>query len=516
MSCRTVLGTSPKPPLWTLAVRSLESVCCRVDRVGLTALWLVLWLAPSVLAADRPPNFVVVFCDNLGYGDIGCFGSTKHRTGNIDRMAAEGMKLTSFYSTCGVCTPSRASLMTGCYPRRVSMHLTDPDGEVLRPNSSNGLHGDEITIAEVLKQKGYATACIGKWHLGDQPAFLPTRQGFDEYFGIPYSDDMTVLPSRNWPPLPLMRNEIVIEAPVDRNLLTRRYTAEAIKFMETNRDRPFFLYLPHAMPGSTRAPFASEAFRGKSANGAYGDAVEEIDWSTGEILAALKTLGLDERTLVVWTSDNGTPHRTPPTGSNQPLAGWGYTTMEGGMRVPCLVRWPGKVPGGTTCDQITSTMDFLPTFAKLAGLQTPNDRTIDGHDIWPMLAGRPAAKTQYEAFYFYQQAHLFAVRSGKWKLHLSVASKQSALRDGRPLNASLLYDLESDLAETNNVVDEHPEVVTRLLALAETARADLGDGDRAGKNQRPAGRVANPRPQVWKNPQSESRNSKQVQNPKVE
>jgi arylsulfatase A-like enzyme len=463
---------------------------------GLTVFWLMVALAPGALASDHPINFVVLLCDNLGYGDIGCFGSTKHRTPHIDRMAAEGMKMTSFYSTCGVCTPSRASLMTGCYPRRVNMHFTNPDGEVLRPVSPNGLHTDEITIAEVLKQKGYATACIGKWHLGDQLAFLPTRQGFDEYFGIPYSDDMTAQPDRNWPLLPLMRNENVIEAPVDRNLLTRRYTEEAIKFIETNCDRPFFLYLPHAMPGSTRAPFASDAFRGKSINGPYGDSVEEIDWSTGEILAALKKLGLDERTLVIWTSDNGTPGHNPPIGSNKPLSGWGYTTMEGGMRVPCLVRWPGKVPGGTTCDQITSTIDLLPTFAKLAGLETPGDRTIDGHDIWPLLAGRKGAKSPCDAFYFYHQAQLFAVRSGKWKLHLPVVSNQLAVRAGRPLDKALLYDLESDLGETNNVIDKHPEVVTRLLALADTARADLGDGDRSGKNQRPAGRIANPKPQV--------------------
>ncbi len=229
-------------------------------------------------SAGRLPNFVLIVCDNLGYGDVGCFGSKQHRTPNIDRMAAEGIKFTSFYSTSGVCTPSRASLMTACYPRRVGLHLTNPDGHVLRPVSPNGLNPTEITIAEVLKQRGYQTACIGKWHLGDQPPFLPTRQGFDEYFGIPYSDDMTSRPGRNWPPLPLMKNEEVIEAPVDRNTLTKRYTQQVIDFISRNREKPFFVYLPHAMPGSTRSPFASETFRGKSANGPYGDSVER---STG-------------------------------------------------------------------------------------------------------------------------------------------------------------------------------------------------------------------------------------------
>ena len=432
------------------------------------------------------PNFIIIYCDNLGYGDIGCFGSKKHRTPHIDRMAREGMKLTSFYSTSGVCTPSRASLMTGCYPRRVGLHLTQPDGIVLRPVSPNGLHPNEVTIAEVLKSRGYATTIIGKWHLGDQPVFLPTRQGFDSYFGIPYSDDMTKRTGKNWPPLPLMLNERVIEAPVDRSLLTKRYTERALQFIRTNKSKPFFLYLPHAMPGSTSRPYSSKRFRGKSANGAWGDAVEEIDWSTGEILAALKKLGLDKRTIVVWTSDNGAPRRKPPQGSNRPLGGWGYTTMEGGMRIPCVVRWTGQIPAGLTCNEISSTMDFLPTFASLAGAKLPTGRHLDGHDLLPLLLGKPDARTRYKAFYYYHGDQLQAVRSGRWKLHLA-KRRNGSMR---------LYDLRQDLGETANVSRRHPEVVKRLLTIAEEARQDIGDRGRRGRNQRSCGRVSNPRPQL--------------------
>ncbi len=463
----------------------------------LAMLWLVCQSSPAAAEPSRP-NIVLLFCDNLGYGDVGCFGAKKHRTPNIDRMATEGIRLTSFYSASGVCTPSRAALMTGSYPRRVGLHKTDPDGAVLRPVSPNGLAPSELTIAELLRAQGYVTTCIGKWHLGDQPEFLPTRQGFDSFFGIPYSDDMTPRPGQIWPALPLMRNETVIEAPVDRNLLTKRYTEEAISFMEKNRKRPFFLYLPHAMPGSTRSPYSSEAFRGRSANGPWGDSVEEIDWSTGEILGAIKRLGLDENTLVIWTSDNGAPRRDPPQGSNKPLGGWGYTTMEGGMRVPCVARWPGKIPAGSTCDELSTLMDLLPTFAKLAGGAAPSDRRIDGHDIWPLLAAMPAAKTPYDAFYYYHVDQLQAVRDNRWKLHLSLAAKRTNLRDATAASPARLYDLANDIGETTNVASEHPEVVQRLKQLAERARQDLGDRNRPGAHQRPVGRSEPPRAQLLK------------------
>lgn len=462
---------------------------------GLAILFQLGGPVANVCAAEKP-NFIVVYCDNLGYGDIGCFGSTKHRTPHVDRMAAEGLKLTSFYSTSGVCTPSRASLMTGCYPRRVGLDKTDPDGAVLRPVSPNGLNPDEVTIAEVLKPAGYRTAIIGKWHLGDQPAFLPTRQGFDEFFGIPYSDDMTAREGKNWPPLPLMSGERVIDAPVDRDLLTKRYTEQAIAFLERNRETPFFLYLPHAMPGSTRAPFASAAFKGKSANGPYGDSVEELDWSTGRILDALKELGLDDKTLFVWTSDNGAPRRNPPQGSNAPLAGWGYTTQEGGMRVPCVVRWPEKIPAGSVSDELCSTMDLLPTFAALSGAALPQSRKIDGHDITKLLFEPATAKTPYEAFYYYQMDQLQAVRDAEWKLYLPLKNKRAGLQNQRQISPAKLFDLKKDLSEKTNVAKQHPEVVAHLRRYAEAARADLGDGDHRGSGQRRVGRVENPRPQV--------------------
>ncbi|MBM4035430.1 MAG: sulfatase [Planctomycetes bacterium] len=468
----------------------------RAAGLGAAAVVAHPWLRGAEAVDIPPPNFVLILCDNLGYGDIGCFGSRKHRTPCVDRMAAEGVRLTSFYATSGVCTPSRASLMTGCYPRRVGLHVNARGQAVLFPADAAGLHPDEVTVARVLKGRGYATACIGKWHLGDQPPFLPTRHGFDAYLGIPYSDDMVGTPDGSRPPLPLMRGEEVIEAPVDRNTLTRRYTEEAVRFITANKDRPWFLYLAHAMPGSTRNPFAGERFRGKSANGAYGDAVEEIDWSTGELLATLKKLGLDERTLVLWTSDNGAFEGS--RGSNAPLAGWGYTTAEGAMRVPCIARWPGRIPPGTTCGELCTTMDILPTFARLAGADLPRDRAIDGRDIWPLLAAQPGTKSPHEAFFHYYMEQLQAVRAGKWKLYLPLAAKWRSFRgEARPSPAEL-YDLEADIGEKANVAAAHPQVVARLLAFAEKAREDLGDLGRKGRGQRPAGRVADPKPQVLK------------------
>ena len=471
-------------------------------RLG-TALLGVVALALPAGAEEAPaptaprPNFIIFFCDNLGYGDVGCFGSQVHRTPNIDRLAAEGTRLTSFYAASGVCTPSRAALLTGCYPRRVGLHWTQPDGAVLRPISPHGLHPDEVTIAEVLGAAGYATACIGKWHLGDQAEFLPTRQGFDQFLGVPYSDDMVENRERGWPPLPLMRGERVREAPVDRNQLTQRYTEEAIQFITAQRERPFFLYLPQAMPGSTARPFASPEFQGCSANGPYGDSVEELDWSTGRILDALCDLQLDDRTLFVWTSDNGAPQRRPPQGSNLPLRGWGYTTWEGGMRVPCVVRWPGHIRSGSTCDEIATTMDLLPTFARLAGAAVPDERIIDGRDVWPLLSGRPDARSPHAAFYYYYLDQLQAVRAGRWKLHLPLEAKRTGLAGGTAPARAELYDLEADIGESHNVAADHPDVVQQLIALADLARQDLGDNGRQGQHQRPVGRVARPKPQVF-------------------
>jgi len=449
-------------------------------------------LAARPSSRARLPNFIVIFCDNLGYGDIGCYGSERNRTPAIDRMAREGMRFTSFYVSSGVCTPSRASLLTGCYPRRVNLHVNSSGGLVLVAGDHKGLNPDEITIAEILKRCGYATACIGKWHLGDQPPFFPTRHGFDYYLGIPYSDDMVATPDGSRPPLPLMRNEKVIEAPVDRDTLTQRYTEEAVRFIRSNRDRPFFLYLPHAMPGSTPTSFASKRFRGRSANATYGDSIDEIDWSTGEMLAFLQEIGIDRQTLVVWTSDNGSVNRQH--GSNAPLSGWGYTTADGAMRVPCIMRWPGRIPAGKVCDELCTTMDFLPTFARLAGASPPSDRIIDGKDIWPLLSGERGAKSPHEAFYYYYAADLQAVRSGNWKLYLPrktiAREKKETGADQLPLR---LYDLKSDIGEKRDLAADHPDVVARLSELADKARDDLGDGARAGKNQRPPGFVETPR-----------------------
>ncbi len=451
--------------------------------------------AAAAPAATRPPNIVLILCDNLGYGDIGCYGSPKIRTPELDGMAREGMRFTAMYAASGVCTPSRASLMTGCYPRRVGLHQTDPDGFVLRPVSPNGLHPGETTIAEALKSRGYATAIVGKWHLGDQPPFLPTRQGFDYYLGIPYSDDMTGGKRPGWPPLPLMENERVIEAPVDRDLLTRRYTEKCVEWIGANKSRPFFLYLPHAMPGSTPRPFASDTFRGKSKGGPWGDSVEEIDWSTGRILEAIRAAGIEDNTLVVWTNDNGAPRHDGKSGSNLPLSGWGYTTSEGGQRVPCIARWPGRIPAGRACSAVTTLMDWLPTAAGLAGARLDGSRPIDGKDIWPLLSAK-TSKSPHQAFYYYYGPQLQAVRSGRWKLFLPLDGKQVTLTGRTEPAKAALYDLEADEAESRNVVTENPPVARRLTALAEKARADLGDVDRPGRGQRPSGRVENPAPRT--------------------
>ena len=446
----------------------------------------------SAKVFGNKPNFIVIFCDDLGYGDIGCFGSQKNRTPNLDQMAEQGTRFTSFYVTSGVCTPSRSSLMTGCYPRRANMHQDEKGLCVLFPVAKKGLNPAEITIAEMLKEKGYATACIGKWHLGDQPQFLPTRQGFDYYYGIPYSNDMGAEQQSKNPPLPLLRDEKVIEAPVEQDTITKRYTEEAIKFIKANKDRPFFVYLPHAMPHNP--VHAGEKFRGKSANGRYGDAVEEIDWSTGQILATLKKLGIDKRTLVVFTSDNGASNRFG--GSNGPLRGHKGSTWEGGMREPCIVWWPGYISAGKACDELATTMDLLPTFARLAGTKPPSDRIIDGKDIWPLMASKRGATSPHEAFYYYQIDQLQAVRSGKWKLHLPLEQKKKNWRKPTPNVPLQLYDLQADIGETSNVADDHPEVVKRLLALAEKAQRDLGDVGREGEKQRPAGWVQDAKPQL--------------------
>ena len=432
---------------------------------------------PSLLGAAGPqaakPNIVVIFTDDQGYGDLGCYGSKTLKTPNLDRMAAEGMKFTDFYCASPVCSPSRIALMTGCYAPRAGVP------HVLFPGSKTGISDKEVTIAEILKTRGYATACVGKWHLGWQKPFLPTRHGFDEYFGLPYSNDMRPTDKRpNYPALPLIDGEKTIEENPDQSRLTRRYTERAVKFITENKDRPFFLYLPHSMP---HVPlFASEKFKGKSAGGLYGDVIEEIDWSTGEILKTLKALGLDEKTLVIFTSDNG-PWLVMKKrgGSAGPLRQGKGTTYEGGMREPCLMRWPGKIPAGKVCSEVAATIDLLPTLAALAGGKVPDDRVIDGRDIWPLMSGRKGATSPHEAYYYYHHKQLQAVRSGKWKLR--VAHPHG--RRKAPLETEL-FDLHADIGESKNLAEEHPDVVQRLRAMMVRFDASL----RA--NSRPPGRVA--------------------------
>jgi len=465
-----------------------------VRATPLTCLLLIAY--GSSLAAtetDRPLNYIVIFVDDLGYSDIGPFGSKLNRTPHLDRMAAEGRKFTNFYVAAAVCTPSRAALMTGCYAQRVDMALNAlPDSVnhiVLFPGDPKGLHPDEITIAEVLKDKRYATACIGKWHLGDQRAFLPTKQGFDYYFGIPFSNDMGYDNQIPYPPLPLLRNEDVIEEEPDQRFLTKRYTEETLRFIEQHREAPFFVYLPHSMVHWPH--YASPAFKDKSKNGIYGDVVEEIDWSVGQILDKLTALDLDERTLVIFTSDNGGGGARDCVVSNLPLRARKGSMCEGGLRV-CTIAWcPGLVPQGTVCDELVTAMDLLPTFARLSGAKLPEDRALDGKDIFPLLCGDPKAKSPHEVFYYRRGMDLYAVRSGPWKLF--VRTTQAPLpgeNRGRRIHAGTLYHLTQDVGETTDLAAQHPDVVARLQTLAEASRVDLGDGaDRPGKNVRRAAYV---------------------------
>jgi len=459
---------------------------------------IVSLLAAAALATQQP-NVVLILCDNLGNGDIACFNpQTKHRTPNLDRMAAEGRRFTGFYSASGVCSPSRAALMTGCYPRRVGMDTCWQGSAVLRPVDKKGLHAAEDTLAELLKRAGYSTACFGKWHLGDQPEFLPTRQGFDSYLGIPYSEDMVrgKVPGRDWPELPLLENDRVIEAPTEAEHLTKRLTEAAVQFIAAHKAKPFFIYFPVPGPGSRQVCYPSPAFKGKSANGLYGDAIEEIDWSAGEILKALKSHGVDDKTLIIWTSDNGAVRRTPQQGSNAPYLGWGYSTSEGGMRMPCIMRWPGHIPPCTECRELTTMMDLLPTLTSLSGAASPG-HPIDGRDITPLLLGDAPSPHDETGFFYYQIRQLQAVRAGPWKLYLPLENKSALGPKAKPQPQPLaLYHVRDDLAETTELSAKEPAVVKKLLTLAEEARRTLGDNDQPGTHQRPSGWVENPTPRL--------------------
>lgn len=452
--------------------------------------------AEAANAEHKPtvkPNLVVILTDDQGYGDLSCFGGQHVATPRIDQMAAEGSRLTSFYVAAPVCTPSRAGLMTGCYPKRIDMAMGSNFG-VLLAGDRKGLHPNEITIAEVLKTAGYRTGMFGKWHLGDQPEFLPTKQGFDEFFGIPYSHDIHPFHPRqnhyHFPSLPLLQNDTVIEMDPDADFLTKRLTEQAISFIERNKDQPFFLYLPHPIPHAplhASPPFMEgvaddviAAIEKEDGNIDYAtranlfrQAIAEIDWSVGQILDALRSNGLDEKTMVLFTSDNGPPKNTLYASPGE-LRGHKGTTFEGGMREPTVVRWPGQIPAGHQNDELMTAMDLLPTFAKLAGAAIPTDRVIDGKDIWPTLKGE--TQTPHDAFFYHRGNQLAAVRSGKWKLHVNNGV------------AKQLYDLENDLGEKVNVIETNPEVVKKLQRQLKEFAADIAS------NSRPAAFIANPKP----------------------
>jgi arylsulfatase len=447
------------------------------------------------------PNIILIFADDLGYGDVGCFGATDIATPNIDRLAKEGRRFTDFYVAQAVCTASRAALMTGCYPNRVSL------SGALNHTSTNGIHPAELLLPEILQQRGYATAIFGKWHLGTAPEFHPLNHGFDRFFGIPYSNDNSkyhpVLHA-SMPRLPLYKDKVVIDTDPDQSQFTLRFTEQAIEFLRDNKERPFFLYLPHVMP---HVPiFCSEAFAGKSKRGLYGDVVTELDWSVGEILQTLTDLDLEQNTLVIFMSDNG-PFLSygDHAGSAGSLREGKLTAFEGGVRTPCLMRWPARIPAGTECQEPAGTIDLLPTIAKLTEAKGPNLK-IDGLDISPLILGNSSEGSPHDAIFIYAGEELQAVRSGEWKLHfahdyLTVAGEPG--RDGKPANfnnlkpASItqsgiqgiatrhgyevahielaLFNMKTDPGEKTNVASEHPEVVARLSQLAATIRRELGD-----------------------------------------
>lgn len=443
----------------------------------------------GVVSAVERPNFVVIFVDDLGYGDIGPFGGTAQKTPNLDRMAAEGRRLTSFYAA-PVCSVSRAQLLTACYGPRCG------DPWVYMPAASGGIAAEEFTVAERLKDLGYTTACIGKWHLGDQPEFLPTHHGFDHYLGIPYSNDMQKISAETGGRVvPLVRDDKVeaLLADEDQRGIVERYTREAVEFIKDSKDKPFFLYVPH---NAVHIPlFPGKAFVGKTDNGPFGDWVAEVDWSVGQVLDALRANGVDDKTLVIFTADNG-----PWIGwvkdltSAGPLRGSKGSTWEGGVRVPTIARWPGRVPAGTTSDVVSGTIDLLPTFVTLAGGTVPAEPVIDGRDISPILLGT-AEESPREAHYYFSRTTLDAVRQGKWKLAVAPQLERMG-REQKAIPASMekprLYDLDADIGETTNVAADHPEVVARLRGLAATMAAELVDP--SSPSRRPPGHVENPVP----------------------
>jgi len=443
----------------------------------------------SAKKENPPPNVVIIFMDDMGYADIGPFGATAYPTPHLDRMAKEGRKFTDFYVTQAVCSASRAGLLTGCYNVRVGIL------GALGPKSSHGIHADEVTIAEICKQKGYATACYGKWHLGHHKKFLPMQHGFDDYFGLPYSNDMWPYHPgvlhlkmeqrlKRWPHLPLIDKNEVVNPKVtgkDQELLTTEYTERAVNFIEKNKDNPFFVYLPHSM---VHVPlYVSDKFKGKSKAGLFGDVMMEVDWSVGQILATLRKHELDKNTLVVFTSDNGPwLNYGDHAGSATPLREGKGTMFDGGCRESTLMWWPGKIPANSVCREPAMTIDLLPTIAQLIGAKLPEHR-IDGKNIWPLIRGVNKAKSPHEAYYFYYGNQLQAIRQGKWKLHFPHGYRTMAGRPGGkggiPTNYSQakiglsLFDLENDIGESTDLKDKFPEITVRLSKLGKSFDDDL-------------------------------------------
>ena len=453
---------------------------------------LALMCGSYIRAADRP-NIIVILADDLGYADIGSFGAKGFETPQLDRLAKEGRRFTDFYVGGPACTPSRAALMTGCYPVRAGFadevayraNGTFSHSRVLWPNTKFGINPAEVTIPEVLRDAGYATGMVGKWHLGDAPAFNPVHHGFTEFFGAPYSHDMD--------PYYFLRGEERLPEKVDLDHHVARYTDEAKAFIRKHSEEPFFLYFAHHNPHTPLV--TSEKFTGKSKRGPFGDAVEELDWSVGEVVDEVRRLNLDKKTLVIFTSDNG-PWlvRGEKGGSATPLRGGKGTTYEGGVREPCVMWWPGTIPADSVCHEVAATMDFLPTFAALAGAKLPANRTIDGHDILPLMT-EGDAKSPWQALYYFLGNELHAVRSGPWKLRAkNNFFNENIYRKGAPQDLEMpaaLYNLEVDPGEQKSVLADHPKIVKRLEGYLQEARADLGDSLTGVKptNARPAGHV---------------------------
>ena len=465
-------------------------------------------ICAAAVAKAEHPNIVVVFNDDQGYQDLGCFGSPNIKTPRVDQMAAEGMKFTSFMVASSVCSPSRAALLTGCYPNRVGVP------SVLFPDrGKGGLPPEHVTIAEMLKSVGYNTAAVGKWHLGDELKYLPTNQGFDSYYGIPYSNDMFPASTMKYAgdcvflegqshetlkeafagklrngsnpvsmknKVPLMRDEECIEFPADQTTITRRFTDEGIQFISKSvkEEKPFFLYLAHSMPHIPL--YVSPEFVGKSERGLYGDVIEEIDFNTGRVLDHLKVLGIEENTLVIFTSDNG-PWLVMKEngGSALPLFEGKMTTFEGGQRVPCVMKWPARIPAGIVCDELAATIDLLPTFAAITGAALPTVQTLDGKNILNLLTNQPGAKTPHE-YFFYNQS---AVRHGDWKYHSKEHFKVQ--KTARKHQGPTLYNLKDDIGESNNVIDEYPEIAERLAKVLESnPNKRIGDEKRKSNNKK--------------------------------